>query len=118
VPQEGNLKSYIGERRENGCGNLRLGSIFSYNEGIYTVLYIANFKREYFKLSLYNEQVKVKLTLAERTENGTTKRSRILTGHRKSFKGIAQSIKNDETQIFKQFVYLDHLIDDEFIYDQ
>ena len=63
MPQEGNKKSYIGERRENGCGKLRLGSIFSYNEGIYTVLYIANIKREYFKLSLYNEQVKVKLTV-------------------------------------------------------
>jgi hypothetical protein len=118
VPQEGNKKSYLGEKRANGCGILRLGSIFSYNEGIYTVLYIANLKREYFKLSLYNETVKVKLTLQEREINGKPLFQRILTGHRKAFKGIAQSIKNDETQMFKQFVYLDHIIEDELIYDK
>ena len=38
-------------------------------------------------------------------------------GHRKAFKGITQSIRSDNASIYKQFVYLDHFIDDEFEYD-
>ena len=37
-------------------------------------------------------------------------------GHRKAFKGITQSIRNDKASIYKQFVYLEHVIQDEFEY--
>ena len=37
-------------------------------------------------------------------------------GHRKAFKGITQSIRNDKASIYKQFVYLEHVIEDEFEY--
>jgi hypothetical protein len=53
--REGSEESYLKEKRPAGCGKLRLGSIFTFNEGIYSVLFIANIKREYFKLSLHNE---------------------------------------------------------------
>ena len=42
--------------------------------------------------------------------------SRKLIGHRKAFKGITQSIRNDRASIYKQFVYLEHVIQDEFEY--
>ena len=41
---------------------------------------------------------------------------RKLIGHRKAFKGITQSIRNDKASIYKQFVYLEHVIEDEFEY--
>jgi hypothetical protein len=71
-----------------------------------------NIKREYFKLSLFNEQVKVQLQLVEKNKL----LSRKLIGHRKAFKGITQSIRNDKASIYKQFVYLEHVIEDEFEY--
>jgi hypothetical protein len=71
-----------------------------------------NIKREYFKLSLFNEQVKVQLQLGEKNKL----LSRKLIGHRKAFKGITQSIRNDKASIYKQFVYLEHVIEDEFEY--
>jgi hypothetical protein len=88
----------MGEKRANGSGKLRLGSILPLNEGIYSVLYIANFKREYFKLSLHNEQVKLTLTFEVPPKNSgiTIANPRKLTGHRKAFKGVIQSIKSDE----------------------
>ena len=68
------------------------------NEGIYSVLYIANFKREYFKLSLYNEQVKLKLRYVVKVPPSDEPflNPRKLTGHRKAFKGVIQSIRSDE----------------------
>lgn len=90
----------MGEKRANGSGKLRLGSKLVLNGGIYSVLYIANFKREYFKLSLYNEQVKVKLTYIVTPPNWDKNKQkpypRTLTGHRKAFKGVIESIKSDE----------------------
>ena len=97
--KEESKASYLSEKRDVGCGKLRLGSIFSYNEGIYSVLYIANIKREYFKLSLFNEEVKVQLKLEELAVN--KKKRRILTGHKKAFKGITQSIRSDKASIYK-----------------
>ena len=84
------------EKRENGSGKLRLGSILPLNEGIYSVLYIANFKREYIKLSLYNEKVKLKLTYEKVPLGETIPNPRKLAGHRKAFKGVIQSIKSDD----------------------
>ena len=96
--EEESIKSYIGEMRANGSGKLRLGSILPLNEGIYSVLYIANFKREYFKLSLYNEQVKVTLRYVVQVSKPVQPTNpRKLTGHRKAFKGIIQSIRSDES---------------------
>ena len=49
------------------------------------MLYIANIKREYFKLSLRNEVVKIKI------EDG-----RNFVGHKKAFKGVTASLVDVE----------------------
>lgn len=116
--KEESEESYIEQKRGFGCGKLRLGSIFTLNDGIYSVLYVANLNREYFKLSLFNQKVKLKIILEEKfNARGDMILERKLMGHKKAFKGITQSIKIDEAAMQKQFVYLDQIIDSkEFIY--
>lgn len=79
------------------------------------MLFIANIKREYFKLSLHNEQVKLKLRI---NQNLLNKKQFVFTGHKKAFKGISQGISNDDEKISKDFVFLDQVVDDEFEYNR
>jgi hypothetical protein len=59
--REGEIKKYRQALRQPGQGKLRLGTILDFSEGIYSILYIATLRREYFKLALPNEVVKIKI---------------------------------------------------------
>ena len=59
--KEGEVKKYRQALRQPGQGKLRLGTILDFSEGIYSILFIATLRREYFKLALPNEVVKVKM---------------------------------------------------------
>ena len=59
--REGEVKKYRQALRQPGQGKLRLGTILDFSEGIYSILYIATLRREYFKLALPNEVVKIKI---------------------------------------------------------
>lgn len=48
------VESYRSQKRPHGCGRLRLGTTLELSDGIFSIVYVANFKREYFKLSLPN----------------------------------------------------------------
>jgi hypothetical protein len=76
------------------------------------MLFIANIKREYFKLSLPNVQVKMKLRI---NENRAGNKQFVLTGYRfnRTFKGV---FLIDWTE--KMLVYLDHEVEDEFEYNK
>lgn len=118
------------QTREEGCGKLRLGTIFNLNEGIYSVLYIANLRREYLKLSLYNTKVNLDLEIyqqdATRVQgaqpnqsaapaNEPQLRERVLIGHRKAYKGVTQSINEKEGfTMTTQFVYIDQEVNEDF----
>lgn len=97
--------------RDKGCGKLRLGSVLQLNEGIYSLLYIANLKREYIKLSLRNEKKTVNMTL---NENHDGKKQRQATGHKKCFKGISQGIQLDNVNMEIQLEYLEQIPAEEF----
>ena len=56
---EGEERKYRQQIREPGSGKLRLGTNLEVSEGVYSILFIATLKREYFKLALPNEVVRV-----------------------------------------------------------
>lgn len=111
---------------------MRLGTIFNINEGIYSVLYIANLKREYLKLSLYNTKVNLDFEIhqidAARAQGAGQSNQLaapaneprfppeiVLIGHRKNYKGVTLNINEKEGfTMTTQFVYIDQEVNDDF----